>query len=67
MQSYFLMKISSNSESKVEKTDEYIEFETVQPKLEPENEGQQHDWDTWCPGVSIGNIIDSPLNPILFE
>ncbi|MGB1405179.1 MAG: phytanoyl-CoA dioxygenase family protein [Flavobacteriaceae bacterium] len=33
----------------------------------PENEGQQHDWYTWCPGVGIGNIIDSPLNPILFE
>ncbi len=28
------------------------------------NEGQQHDWDTWCPGVSYHN---SPLNPILFE
>ena len=32
----------------------------------PENEGQQNDWDTWCPGVSIGAVIDSPLNPVLY-
>ena len=33
----------------------------------PENEGQQNDWDTWCPGVTIGEVVNSPLNPILFE
>lgn len=33
----------------------------------PENEGQMNDWKTWCPGVEIGEIINSPLNPILFE
>ena len=32
----------------------------------PENDGQQKDWDTWCPGVKIGEIIDSPLNPVLY-
>lgn len=32
----------------------------------PSNEGQQNDWDTWCPGVKIGEIINSPLNPILY-
>jgi ectoine hydroxylase-related dioxygenase (phytanoyl-CoA dioxygenase family) len=33
----------------------------------PKNEGQQNDWDTWCPGVTIGEVVNSPLNPILFE
>lgn len=33
----------------------------------PENEGQQNDWETWCPGVEVGEIVNSPLNPILFE
>ncbi|WP_420321660.1 phytanoyl-CoA dioxygenase family protein [Flagellimonas sp.] len=33
----------------------------------PENDGQINDWETWCPGVEIGSIIDSHLNPILFE
>lgn len=34
---------------------------------EPENDGQTNDWKTWCPGMKIGSIIDSHLNPILFE
>lgn len=33
----------------------------------PENEGQMNDWNTWCPGVEIGDVINSELNPVLFE
>ncbi|MEM9649846.1 MAG: phytanoyl-CoA dioxygenase family protein [Bacteroidota bacterium] len=33
----------------------------------PENDGQINDWETWCPGVGIGSVIDSHLNPVLFE
>ena len=33
----------------------------------PSNEMQQNDWDTWCPGARIGEIIDTPKNPVLFE
>lgn len=32
----------------------------------PANENQQADWDTWCPGVEIGEVISSPLNPVLY-
>ena len=32
----------------------------------PENSGQQNDWATWCPGVKIGDIVDSPINPVLY-
>ena len=32
----------------------------------PESDGQQNDWDTWCPGAQIGEIINSPLNPVLY-
>ena len=34
---------------------------------EPVNENQQADWDTWCPGAVVGEVIDTPLNPILYE
>jgi ectoine hydroxylase-related dioxygenase (phytanoyl-CoA dioxygenase family) len=34
---------------------------------EPSNEGQQNDWKTWCPGANIGEVINTPLNPILYE
>ena len=32
----------------------------------PVNSGQQNDWATWCPGVKIGDIVDSPINPVLY-
>jgi ectoine hydroxylase-related dioxygenase (phytanoyl-CoA dioxygenase family) len=32
----------------------------------PENANQQNDWDTWCPGAVIGDIIDTPINPVLY-
>lgn len=33
----------------------------------PENKNQQHDLDTWCPGATVGEIINSPINPVLYE
>jgi len=33
----------------------------------PANENQQADWDTWCPGAVVGDLIDTPLNPILYK
>ncbi|MFK7984353.1 MAG: phytanoyl-CoA dioxygenase family protein [Saprospiraceae bacterium] len=33
---------------------------------QPENDNQIADWHTWCPGVQVGDVIDSPLNPVLF-
>lgn len=32
----------------------------------PENENQVKDWNTWCPGAEIGQVINSPINPILY-
>tara|TARA_B110000263_G_C15310176_1_gene512679 strand:- start:4668 stop:5480 length:813 start_codon:yes stop_codon:yes gene_type:complete len=33
----------------------------------PENEPQKLDWNKWCPNSTIGEIINSPLNPILYK
>lgn len=33
----------------------------------PENKNQIHDWETWCPGAIVGEIINSPINPILYS
>ena len=33
----------------------------------PDNHMQQADWEKWCPGASIGQVIDTPLNPVLYE
>lgn len=32
----------------------------------PENDNQKIDWETWCPGAIIGEIINSPINPVLY-
>ena len=32
----------------------------------PENENQLKDWQTWCPGATVGEVIDTPMNPIIY-
>lgn len=32
----------------------------------PDNENQVNDWNTWCPGAEIGQVINSPINPVLY-
>ena len=34
---------------------------------QPSNENQQADWDTWCPNAVVGEVINSPINPVLYE
>lgn len=33
----------------------------------PRSQNQQNDWDTWMPGAEIGEIIDTPKNPLIYE
>lgn len=33
----------------------------------PENQNQVNDWNTWCPGAKIGEVINTSLNPVLFH
>ncbi|MBO9618737.1 MAG: phytanoyl-CoA dioxygenase family protein [Niabella sp.] len=33
----------------------------------PKNKNQQLDWDTWCPGAGVGEVINTPMNPVLYE
>lgn len=40
----------------------YMDKEMILKK--PENENQQKDWEVWCPGAKIGEVIDTELNPI---
>ena len=32
----------------------------------PVNSNQINDWNSWCPGAQIGELIDTPLNPVLY-
>jgi ectoine hydroxylase-related dioxygenase (phytanoyl-CoA dioxygenase family) len=33
----------------------------------PENKNQVHDWNTWCPGATVGEVINSSINPIIYS
>jgi ectoine hydroxylase-related dioxygenase (phytanoyl-CoA dioxygenase family) len=33
----------------------------------PQNKNQQSDWDAWCPGAKVGEIINTPLNPVIYS
>ena len=43
----------------------YMDKDTVLD--EPENHNQLADWEAWCPGAKVGAIINTPLNPVLYE
>ena len=43
----------------------YMDIDTVLKS--PENHNQQADWDTWCPGAIVGEVVNTPLNPVLYE
>ncbi len=33
---------------------------------EPKNRNQEIDWERWCPGVRVGEVVNSELNPVLY-
>ncbi len=34
---------------------------------EPSNENQVEDWKAWLPGAKVGEVVDTKLNPVLYE
>jgi hypothetical protein len=33
---------------------------------EPANKNQQLDWEVWTPSTRVGDVMDDPLNPVLW-
>ena len=33
----------------------------------PDNKNQINDWNTWCPGAKVGEVINSPINPVIYQ
>ncbi len=55
-----------NNSGKSRKAMTIIYMDSEMRLKKPENENQQADWDTWCPGAVVNDIIDSELNPVLY-
>ena len=33
----------------------------------PENKNQINDWNTWCPGAKVGEVINTTINPVIYQ
>ena len=60
-------RAGANSTSQMRKVMTIIYMDRDMRLKSPENQNQINDWNTWCPGAIIGEVINSPLNPILHE
>ena len=43
----------------------YMDKDMVLKK--PDNKNQENDWNTWCPGAKIGEVIQTPLNELIYS
>lgn len=60
-------RAGANSTSQIRKVMTVIYMDRDMRLKSPENQNQINDWNTWCPGAAIGEVVNSPLNPVLFE
>lgn len=60
-------RAGANKTNNMRKVMTVIYMEKDMRLKEPVNENQQADWETWCPGAIVGEIINTPLNPVLYE
>ncbi|MDQ7818447.1 MAG: phytanoyl-CoA dioxygenase family protein [Melioribacteraceae bacterium] len=60
-------RAGANTTDQIRKVMTVIYMDKEMILKEPENDNQKLDWETWCPGAKVGKVIDSTLNPVLYE
>ena len=60
-------RAGANTTSQMRKVMTIIYMDRDMRLKSPDNQNQINDWNTWCPGATIGEVINSRLNPVLFE
>ncbi len=60
-------RAGANNTNEMRKVMTIIYMEKDMLLKSPENSNQIHDWNTWCPGAKVGEVINSPINPVLFS
>jgi ectoine hydroxylase-related dioxygenase (phytanoyl-CoA dioxygenase family) len=60
-------RAGANSTRDVRKVMTVIFMDRDMKLKNPENKNQINDWNTWCPGAVVGEIINSPINPVLYQ
>lgn len=59
-------RAGANTTDHTRKVMTIIYMDAAMKLKEPTNDGQINDWHTWCPGATVGEIINSPINPVLY-
>ncbi len=59
-------RAGANQTSEMRKVMTIIYMDKEMKLKKPENKNQLNDWNTWCPGVKVGEEINSPINPVLY-
>lgn len=58
-------RAGANHTNKIRKVMTVIYMDARVMLTEPQNENQRLDWERWCPGAKVGEVIDTPLNPVV--
>jgi len=56
-----------NSSDQMRKIMTIIYIDKDMRLVDPKNKHQEEDWKKWMPGAKIGDVIDTPLNPVIYE
>lgn len=60
-------RAGANTTDKMRQVMTMIYMDKDMKLMQPKNDNQQADWETWCPGAKVGEVINSPINPVLYE
>lgn len=62
-----LHRAGPNSTAKARDVHTIIYMDEDMKLAAPKNSNQQNDWDHWAPGIKVGQIMNSPKNPVLYS
>lgn len=60
-------RAGANSSNEMRKVMTVIYMDHNMTLKQPDNENQLNDRSKWCPGAEIGKVIDTPLNPVIYQ
>lgn len=60
-------RAGANTSGQIRKVMTVIYMDKDMILKKPENDNQKLDWETWCPGAKVGEVIDTPLNSVLYS
>lgn len=60
-------RAGANTTNQMRKVMTIIYMDKNMKLKQPDNKNQINDWNTWCPGAGVGEIINTAINPVLYS